>query len=233
MSLTAQGLPGWKVTLGRIGKEQQPILIIDNFSPDPRIWFEKASALSFTIRAPYYPGIRAKVAEEYLADHIPPLTPLLKDLFGFKNGIRVTESNYSLVTTRPENLLPPQVIPHFDGGGDNMVALLHYLCAPAHGGTAFYRHRSTGLETILDKDYEPIYRPALLSDAERCGMPPQRYFRESDDIFERIYSCDAVFNRAIVYRGSHLHAIDIPDGFAFDPSPSRGRLTVNTFMIPK
>ena len=164
---------------------------------------------------------------------MPALTPLLNEVFGFRGEPRITECNYSLVTTIPSALKPPQYIPHFDGGGDGMIALLHYLCPPSDGGTAFFRHRSTGFETVLDKNYEPIYKPALLRDAETFGMPAQRYFRESDQIFERIGACSAAFNRAIIYRGANLHAIDIPDEFRFDPSPMTGRLTVNTFIKMK
>lgn len=64
------------------------------------------------------------------------------------------------------------------------------------------------------------------------GMPVATYFKETNAIFERIGSCQAAFNRAVTYRGTNLHAIDIPENFAFDPSPATGRLTINTFLLP-
>lgn len=244
---TGQGAPGrsaqgqrsvdvpshWKIRLQGIGREGLPVVIIDNFSLEPHRWVKQAGAQSFSATAPYYPGVRAKVSDDYLRLHVDPLSRILETVFAYRNGAIVGEANFCIVTTPPDQLRPDQRTPHFDGVNDGLVALLHYLCPAAHGGTAFYRHRSTGLEYIADKDYGTVYKPALLRDAEKHGMPPRDYPRGSTEIFERIGSCDAAFNRAILYWGVALHAIDIPENFAFDPSPATGRLTVNTFLLPR
>lgn len=226
-----QGLPGWQITHKTIGAEKEPLLIIDQFSPQPEAWVKFGAIQTYAKLAPYYPGKRAPISQDYLQIHLPPLVPLLADVFGYQKGVKPIEVFYSVVSTPPEHLLPMQRIPHFDGRGDQKLALLHYLCPASMGGTAFYRHRSTGFQTVPDAKY-PAYKASLESDVAKHGMPDAEYFRGSNAIFERVGSCQAAFNRAVIYRGTNLHAIDIPEDFAFDPSPETGRLTINTFLLP-
>lgn len=230
--LSTSAPASWVVRLVRIGHEQQPLLIIDDFAENPDELVQEASHHRYGVVNEYYPGIRADAPDHYIERNLPILAPLLEEHFGYPKTPRVTGCFYSLVTTRPEQLKPAQCIPHFDGGGDRTLALLHYLCQPSQGGTAFFRHRSTGMETVPDDQYEGRYKPALWRDAERLGMPPHDYPRGSTALFERIGQVDAAFNRAIVYRGANLHAIDIPHDFAFDAVPETGRLTINTFLSP-
>lgn len=222
----------WVAELIRMGIENKPLLIIDNFAPDPLKLKRDATNLSFSRLNPHYPGVRAPVPSEYLSTQLPPLLPWLKDVFGYRSAPRVTECYYSITTTKPAALKPLQCLPHFDGGGDDKIALLHYLCPTESGGTAFYRHRTTGFETVTDERYYGFYVPALTRDAETHGMPPQQYFREDTAMFERIATCNAAFNRAVVYFGANLHSIDVPENYSFDPSPVTGRLTINTFLLP-
>lgn len=227
----SQGLPGWVIDRKTIGPEKEPLLIIDNFAPQPDAWVKFGATRQYRKLAPYYPGVRASISQDYLQIHLPPLLPLLADMFGYKNGAKVAEVFYSIVTTPPGDLAPMQRMPHFDGKGDEKLALLHYLCPASQGGTAFYRHKSTGFQTVTDARFE-TYKNQLTKDVAEYGMPEDAYVRDSTEIFERIGGCEAVFNRAVIYRGTNLHAIDIPDDFAFDPSPETGRLTINTFLIP-
>ena len=229
--LTVKGLDGWKVDVQEIGPEKEPLLIIENFAPQPEAWVKFAGLQNFEKLAPYYPGVRAPISGDYLALHVQPLLPLLADVFGYKTGAKLVEVFYSIVTTPAANLAPLQRMPHFDGGGDEKLALLHYLCPASMGGTAFYRHKSTGYQTVPDARY-PAYKASLEEDVAEHGMPAPAYFNKSNDVFERIGDCEAAFNRAVIYRGTNLHAIDIPDDFAFDPSPATGRLTINTFLLP-
>lgn len=226
-----QFLPGWQITHKTIGDEKEPLLIIDNFAPQAEAWVKFGAVQTFDKLAPYYPGVRAPISQDYLQIHIPPLLPLLADIFGYENGANLVEVFYSIVTTPPAHLLPIQCMPHFDGGGDEKLALLHYLCPTSMGGTAFYRHKSTGFQTVPDAKY-PTYKASLEADITTHGMPEAAYFSKTNPVFERIGSCEAAFNRAVIYRGTNLHAIDIPEDFAFDPSPETGRLTINTFLLP-
>lgn len=227
----ATGLPGWKITRHEIGPEREPLLVIDNFSEQPEAWAAYAATRPFAKLAPYYPGVRASISQDYLQLHVNPLVPLLAETFGYENGAKLVEVFYSIVTTPPADLVPMQRMPHVDGGGDQKLALLHYLCPASHGGTAFYRHKSTGMQTVPGEKFA-AYKAALEADVAKHGMPEAAYIRGDTALFERIGGCDAAYNRAVIYRGTNLHAVDIPADFAFDPSPTKGRLTVNTFLLP-
>lgn len=221
----------WKVETSTIGDERHPLLIIDNFTDQPEAWQKFAGIQSFAKLAPYYPGIRAPVSMDYLQIVLPPLLPLLASTFGYAKGTRPIECFFSIVTTPADDLATLQCMPHFDGGGDEKLALLHYLCPAEKGGTAFYRHRSTGFESVPDARFQD-YKAAIERDVASHGEPPKAYVSGSTPLFEKIGACEAKYNRAVIYRGTNLHAIDLPDGFDFDPNPATGRLTVNTFLMP-
>jgi hypothetical protein len=140
-----------------------------------------------------------------------------------------TECNFSLVTLRAEDTVPFQRIPHFDGTDMHRIAVLHYLCETRHGGTAFYRHRTTGFEVITPANVR-TYTQALDDDIRRTGMPAAGFVNGSTALFERIAAYDAVFNRALVYRGTSLHSGSLPADFVPDANPRTGRLTLNTFL---
>lgn len=221
----------WSVRNAKIGREEQPLVIIDNFIADPQSLIDDAAGKRFAPLAPYYPGVRAAAPASYLKPAAGALAEILRSVFGYERGVNLQECFYSLTVTPPEQLAPMQTIPHFDGMGDGKVAILHFLCAPAHGGTAFYRHRRTGFETITNDRFE-AYKKTIEKDVAEYGSPERNYFRKSNETFERIAHVDAVFNRAILYRGVNLHAIDIPEDFTFSPNPKKGRLTVNAFVSP-
>ncbi|WP_202620088.1 DUF6445 family protein, partial [Escherichia coli] len=103
---------------------------------------------------------------------------------------------------------------------------LLYLCDENRGGTAFYRHRATGLQRISADACEG-YGEAVAAELERQPALP-RYFGESDAHFELLGVMRARFNRLVLYRGSLLHtAIVNPRRLSADPRA--GRLTVNSF----
>jgi hypothetical protein len=63
------------------------------------------------------------------------------------------------------------------------------------------------------------------------GYEPSGFIGGDSELFERIASFPAVFNRALIYRGISLHAGDIEAAFPFDPDPRKGRLTANTVFF--
>lgn len=217
----------------RLGHEGQPLVVIDDFHPEPERLVEDAAARPFAPRGKFYPGIRAAVPAQHLQPLQAMLADVLKGVFGYGPGAALKECNYSLVTTPPGELLPMQRLPHYDGTAVQTIALLHYLCGPEQGGTSFYRHRSTGFETVTEDRFE-TYRDTLEAEiAAAGGAPHADYTRGDGDQFERIDRIEAKFNRAILYRGITLHSGNIPEGFAFSADPRRGRLTVNTFLVER
>ena len=121
-------------------------------------------------------------------------------------------------------------MPHFDSTDANRLALLHYLCGPQHGGTSFYRHRATGIESVTDENRERFIK-AVNAEAKAGGVPPARFIDGDTDMFERIARYQCTFNGALIYRGRILHSVNMPPDFLPDPNPLTGRLTINTFLL--
>lgn len=216
-----------------MGREGEPLVVIDDFHPAPERLRADAAAGAYAARGKFYPGVRAAAPAAHLAPCQALLADVLEGAFGVTAGVRLTECNFSLVTTRPENLLPMQRLPHYDGVEPGRFALLHYLCGPDQGATAFYRHRSTGFETVTADRFE-AYRDRLQAEIDgRGGAPEAEYFSGDDALFERIDQVEAKFNRAVLYRGVTLHSGAIPADFAFSDDPMAGRLTVNSFFAAR
>ena len=221
----------WRVSAEMIGREKMPVVQIDNFVAEPDRLVADARTADFQAIAPYYPGVRAAVRAPYFADISQGLTLILAGIFGYQRGFKLEECVYSLVTRPADELAPMQSMPHFDGVNDRKLALLHYMCETNAGGTAFYRHRSTGYEVVTDARF-PGYKKALEADVARVGMPKKDYPRGSSDLFEQTARYAAAYNRAIIYPGIVLHSIDIPEDFPFNADAESGRLTVNSFLTP-
>ena len=104
-----------------------------------------------------------------------------------------------------------------------------YLDHTDHGGTAFFRHRSTGFESLSAETF-PRYREALQADVQRSGLPERAYVTDGAPYFERIYESEGRFNQAIFYRGNLLHSGVIRNDQELSEDPKEGRLTINAFF---
>lgn len=218
----------WTVTVHPHGREREPVVVIDGFAPDSDALIEDAASLVFAPIGPYYPGVRAPIAPGVLLPLLTELMPLAAQVFDSKR-LDVLEAYHSLVTTPPSALAPIQRLPHFDGVEPGRLALLHYLARDERSGTAFYRHRTTGFETV-DAARLPEYQRALQRDVAREGLPGPAYIGGDTALFEQVVAHAGIFNRAILYRSHTLHCALLPEDLSLDPDPRRGRLTVNTFL---
>jgi hypothetical protein len=126
--------------------------------------------------------------------------------------------------------VPFQRVPHFDSVDRDRYALLHYLCGPDKGGTSFYRHRRTGIESVTAENRD-AYMKAVNSEVKERGMPPPCFIGGDTEQFERIAAYECRFNRILVYRGRNLHSVNTPPEFIPSANPRIGRLTVNTFLL--
>jgi hypothetical protein len=141
----------------------------------------------------------------------------------------LVDCNYSLVTTRPEHLLPIQSLPHYDGVDPGRLAVLHYLCGEDKGGTGFFRHNATGFETVTKTRFQ-AYKSKLEEEAKTLGLPQKSYICESTRQFEQIGKLEAKYNRCILYKSVALHSGVISKNFSFSQDCEKGRLTINTFL---
>ena len=217
-----------KVSIETIGREREPLVVIDDFATDPDALRAFAIGAEFGPAAHHYPGIRAPLPDDYLPTQLRGVATVLADAFGAAGPIDVIDASYSIVTTRPEDLAVGQRLPHCDAHARNRIALIHYL-SPDGGGTAFFRHRSTGFETV-DERRAAIYTDQLAAELRHGGPPPAAYIAGDTPLFERTMLAEARYNRALFYRSCLLHSGAIAPNAALSSDPAAGRLTTTGFL---
>jgi len=214
-----------------VGVEGSPVIVIDNFADDPQALVDFAASLApFPPAArTYYPGATAPVPMTYALGVHAFLHDAVCKTFALGEAVVAGGGcDFSLVTTRPEDLHLRQLVPHIDSTETGFIAFLHYLCPSDLGGTSLYRHRRTGFEVITANRVE-TYERAIAEDLDAAGRP-DACINGDTALFERIASYEAVFNRMLIYRGASLHSGNIGADFPFDPHPRTGRLTLNLFL---
>uniref|UniRef100_B0T6X9 Uncharacterized protein n=1 Tax=Caulobacter sp. (strain K31) TaxID=366602 RepID=B0T6X9_CAUSK len=215
-----------------IGQEGEPVVVVDHCAPDPAALVNAAMARDYAPLGEFYPGVRTHASKAYFESLGPLLAKVAREVFGYREQLALLRSLYSLVTTPPADLSLAQRIPHFDSVDDGMIAVLHYLTPRDLGGTSFYRHRSTGFETVGASRHQH-YLQTLRADFERHGTPPAGYIAGDTAIFERIASFPAAYNRALIYRSSLLHCAAVDSHQPLSPDPSVGRLTIASFLAAR
>lgn len=212
-----------------IGRELQPLAIIDDFAPDPDVLRSFAEASRFGPARHLYPGLRAPVAPDYWRTVQGTIATVLHDVFDCRDRVRLLDMSYSIVTTRPEDLSTEQRLPHVDSTSPGRIALTHYLASEGGDGTAFFRHRATGFETVSETR-EQAYYASLNAELRKFGSPPAAYICDTTPLFERIALGEGRYNRALIYRSSLLHSGAIRSSAKLSPDPAIGRLTVTAFL---
>lgn len=216
-------------TVHRVGREAQPVVVIDGFAADPDALRDAACRATFGPAAHHYPGIRGALPATYVARQTAGLADILGPLFGRTGAVDVIDASFSIVTTPPVDLDVRQRLPHCDAFGADRIALVHYLAPDGGDGTAFFRHRSTGFETV-DEHRAPIFFGQLEAEMRLGTVPPPAYVCDDTPLFERTMMVEARYNRALVYPSYLLHSGAIRPGAVLDPDPGRGRLTVTAFL---
>ncbi|MEQ5788962.1 hypothetical protein J3454_13770 [Erythrobacter sp. NFXS35] len=198
-------------------------------TPDHAI--DQSILQDFARITPQYPGVRAPLGRQVCASWLAALSPLLDQWFESGSTRWEMQGWYSLVTTPPADLAPMQRLPHVDGTDPRQIAMMLYLHRTGHGGTAFFRHRSTGLEALTTAEFAR-YREALQRDVARTGLPPAAYPTDGAPHFERTHAVPGHFNSAVFYRGNILHSGVIDNAAPLSSDPREGRLTINAFFRP-
>lgn len=233
----AQAAPdGWGISLGHAAASHfsavnHALVTVDGFLDTPDMVISQASLQNFAKITPQYPGVRAALDPAVCRAWLGQLAPLLDQWFGSVGRPWEMQAWYSLVTTPPHELAPIQRLPHVDGTDPAQIAMMLYLHRTSHGATAFFRHRSTGLESLTAQDY-PRYAAAVQADFARTGLPPAAYTTDGAPHFERTHTVPGHFNSAVFYRGNILHSGVIDNNAPLVPDPREGRLTINAFFRP-
>ncbi len=220
--------------LRRFGDTQSHVVVIDEFSGELDQILRLAESLApYPPHTNYYPGVRRIIgsgdiaAEAYVTETCERAAQFIGGGFDI-DSFDLIEASFSIVSTPPASLTPPQRAPHFDTTDQKHLALLHYLRVPPGSGTAFYRQRSTGIERVTEANLATFVRVA---QAEAALLPDDSgYIDGSDAFFEQISAVEAVPDRLVIYQGSLLHSGIIPAGMRFSADPREGRLTANLFV---
>jgi hypothetical protein len=215
----------------KVGKEQQEVLLVDNYLKGALGLKEHAiEENNFASADSFYPGVRMQVPHEYTFSIIKNLGFFIERFFQLEvRQIKSAASKFSIVTTPPNDLALLQRIPHFDSPSTKGLAIVHYLQSIPSMGTALYRHKPTGFEYVDDQRYAQ-YITNIQQRFAAEGDYPEGYINGSTDQFEEVMSFDAVFNRLLMYRGTSLHSGKIGKDYNFDPNPATGRLTLTSFF---
>jgi hypothetical protein len=219
-----------RISVRNMGREGEPLVVIDQFSGIADELLRAGREAQYRHAGASYPGIRSWAEPSYLDRRRDLMMQVMQGVFGFSKGVRLDASTFSLVTLAEHELSPLQRIPHYDHAGGEVIAVMHYLQGPESGGTAFYRHRRTGFETVTPMR-EAAYNAALADDERAHGMPPKRYCHGDSAWFEMIDEVEAQPDRLVLYRGRQLHSGVIPDPAKLSSNPCEGRLTINMFLI--
>lgn len=233
----AQAAPdGWGISprqakATRFSTGNHVLVTANGFLDTPDTVISQAVLQNFAKITPQYPGVRAALDPAVCGAWLAVLAPLLDQWFGPPGSRWEMQAWYSLVTTPPHHLAPIQCLPHVDGTDPRQIAMMLYLHRTGHGGTAFFRHRSTRLESLTAQDF-PRYAAAVQADFARTGLPPAAYTTDGAPHFERTHTVPGHFNSAVFYRGNILHSGVIDNAAALSADPREGRLTINAFFRP-
>ncbi len=221
-----------KASVQQLGNSRSSLLVIDNalLNADAIRDYACQYGQFNTPEATQYPGLNAPLPAGFMTPMAKALRPLLAPAFGVPVQQSVTCHGYfGLVTLPPDALSKVQVMPHVDLIGHQRLAVLVYLCDASQGGTAFYRHKSSGLERLTGDNFT-AYTAAMNAEMAE-GAIPQTYVQDDHPRFERIGFTESRYNRLVVYNSNLLHSGMVkPD--ILSPDPRLGRLTMNIFISP-
>jgi hypothetical protein len=223
---------GAEIATTHIGAEQAPVIMIDQALQRPELLVDYAAdEVAFEPAAGWrsgYPGLLGAAPLAYVEILVRALDPLIRETFALTDvALGQAQCNFSLVTLAPEALSADQRLPHVDTVDPLQFAILHFLCPQAFGGTAFFRHRSTGFESLTPERL-PAYEAALAREAA-AAPPPAAYPQPDTPLFARTALLEARFDRVIVYRSRQIHSGQINPA-ALSANPREGRLTANIFL---
>lgn len=228
---SAWGLQLGGARMARFSAAGHALLTVPDILEAPEAVVDAAVLQDFAKITPQYPGVRAAVPQAVHEAWLAALGPLLSAHFGPAPRGWQMQAWFSLVTSPPAALLPIQRLPHVDGTDSAQVAMMLYLHRTAHGGTAFFRHLSTGLEALTPEVW-PRYAAAVEAEHARTGLPPAAYPTDGAPFFARTHAVPGRYNVAVFYRGNILHSGVIDNAAPLVADPRAGRLTINAFFRP-
>lgn len=225
-----------KVNLIQVGREKTPVIIIDDFSPEPQLCINLAIKKIFKKEnldeRSLFPGVRALMGSEYGNTVLEGIDDIVRHIYNIPNSLNLHphRAYYSLINTPEEKLSFLQSIPHYDSAYKHDYAALHYLNPGDFGGTSFYRHNPTGFEKISEERLK-TYLEVRNNHSNQQASKDLSYITESTEHYKLIGKLAYKPNRLVIYPGSLLHSAFINDAQRdLSDNPRTGRLTANFFI---
>jgi hypothetical protein len=183
-----------------------PVLIIENFYADPEAVRAQALKANYDMSVAQYPGRHALLAPDdpallAVVDTLARAATALGD-----RSYRAQDffSDFSIVTTRPQDLLAVQKHPHID---PTPVLGLVYLTPGSEEGTCFYHNDMLGTAVVRTAEQQQAYGEFIEHHAKR--LAPAGYDFSDHPVWKKFYTIEPVFNRFVMYPGNVFHSIDI------------------------
>lgn len=220
--------PRIDIRLRRIGNEAQPLMVVDHMLADPYALIAAAERAAFYVpEHTKYPGLNAPLPEGYYQTVVTALRGPIEAVFGLPREAWVSFFGFFALAVTPADMAEPiQKIPHHDTVDPGRLAMVHYLCQGDFGGTGFFRHKSTGFETI-DATRQAAYAAAAKPELEAASL--KGYADAGTAHYELTGEAEMVFNRLVVYRTHMLHS-GLLNRAPLSADPAKGRLTANGFI---
>jgi len=200
-----------RISFEVFGRARHKVLVVDDFYEDPNLVRETALSLSYGKDRSVYPFVQAKPdwGSGTLAQF---LSKFIREKLIPKN----IEVRFRVITKKADELEPWQRVPHFDNAD---LAGVIYLNPPeqCRGGTAFYRHKASGLEgfpeNIGPRLASFMRKHGILSREELIewvmaspGLPPRGFITESNEEWEITKLIEMKYNRLIMYDARLFHS---------------------------
>lgn len=248
--------PNSKLKVDRYDLDEHVLLVVDDFFRDPEAVTHLAGQLDYGLdlqpngQFQRYPGERARVSvypqETYAA---------MLDAYRSEGGQPAPLATYarnSVVFTRIddaalEGLDARQVVPHVDAGID-VIGIVYLSATEVGGGTAFYRHRATGMahlpahptlaivrtmreagfDPLRKEDYTRFTKELMYSELDAMSVGPgETGISESTAMWEVLRIVPIAYNRLIIFPAGVFHS---PIYTRREGEDLARRLTLNVFF---
>lgn len=210
------------------------IAVIDHLYAYPEALREFALAQTFDVKRGKYPGVRAPLPKQ------PDLAALVSAVTGQTLSLGGDRNYLAIITYEESELGEKQITPHVDKPDADIVAGVVYLNRPEQcfGGTAFYRHRASGITGLRSVPEVRERMRAVGCDRfeafeahiydERKGASAG-WTAGSNEHWELIELVEMRPNRLVVYPAWVFHSAYMQAG-AFGRELTARRLTQNLFF---
>jgi hypothetical protein len=183
-----------------------PVLYIDDFYADPDAVRARALQARYDLSIAQYPGRHAAL-DKGDADVGELLDTLARTLTALGDrayrGADIS-TDFSIVTTRPGDLLAIQKHPHID---PTPALGLVYLTPGSIEGTCFFHNEMLDTHVVVTEAQMQAY--AGFVDQHGKQMAPSGYSLDDHPVWKKFYTIEPVFNRFVFYPGNVFHSIDI------------------------